>query len=33
MFIAEGGNPRLLPSMMAGYVAPKDQGKLDAIAG
>ncbi|MEY4013643.1 MAG: hypothetical protein RLZZ290_507 [Pseudomonadota bacterium] len=33
MFIAEGGNPRLLPSMLAGYVAPKDQGKLDAIAG
>ncbi|MGA1694994.1 MAG: MotA/TolQ/ExbB proton channel family protein [Burkholderiaceae bacterium] len=33
MFIAEGGNPRLLPSMLAGYVAPKDQAKLDAIAG
>ena len=33
MFIAGGGNPRLLPTILAGYVAPKDQKKLEAIAG
>jgi len=33
MFIAEGGNPRMLPTILAGYVAPKDQKKLEAIAG
>lgn len=33
MFIASGGNPRLLPTVLAGYVPPKDQAKLEAIAG
>ncbi|MFZ9724014.1 MAG: MotA/TolQ/ExbB proton channel family protein, partial [Burkholderiaceae bacterium] len=33
MFIASGGNPRLLPDVLAGYVAPKDQAKLEAIKG
>jgi chemotaxis protein MotA len=32
-FIAGGGNPRMLPTILAGYVAPKDQKKLEAIAG
>ena len=33
MFIVSGGNPRLLPDMLAGYVGPKDQAKLEAIKG
>ncbi|MEK9812920.1 MAG: MotA/TolQ/ExbB proton channel family protein [Bordetella sp.] len=33
MFIASGGNPRLLPDVLAGYVAAKDQAKLEAIKG
>jgi len=33
MFIVSGGNPRLLPDMLAGYVSPKDQAKLEAIKG
>ena len=33
MFIASGGNPRMLPTVLAGYVSPKDQAKLEAIGG
>ncbi|MEN9764638.1 MAG: hypothetical protein RL397_593 [Pseudomonadota bacterium] len=33
MFIGSGGNPRLLPDMLAGFVGPKDQAKLEAIKG
>jgi chemotaxis protein MotA len=33
MFIISGGNPRLLPDVLSGYVSPRDQSKLEAIKG